>query len=65
MAYVSYRKLSKKKRREVDQTKRITWGSVSPVTKKVPSQKVYNRKKAQRWQGGSPTLGVVVCSLAS
>ena len=60
MVYVSYLKLSKKKRREIDQTKRATWGSVSPVTKRIPSQKVYNRKKAQRWQGGPPTLGFAI-----
>lgn len=48
MAYVCYRKLSKKKRKEIDQAKRGTWGNVSPVTKKTTSAKVYNRKKAQR-----------------
>jgi hypothetical protein len=51
VAYVSYGKLSKKKRREIDQGKRVTWGNVSPVTKKVTSEKVYDRKKAQRWHG--------------
>jgi len=57
MAFVSYGKLSKKKRREIDQAKRATWGSVSPVTKRVASEKAYNRKKAQRWQREPPELG--------
>lgn len=57
MAYVCYQKLSKKKRREIDQAKRATWGSVSPVTKKVASEKVYNRKRTQRWQAEATTLG--------
>jgi len=50
MAYVSYKKLSKRKRREIDQGKRATWGSVSPATKKVESAKAYDRKKIQRRQ---------------
>ena len=60
MAYVSYKKLSKKKRREIDQGKRATWGSVSPVTKKVKSAKVYNRKKIQQRQRESPPLDFLV-----
>ena len=56
MAYVCYKKLSKKKQREIDRGKRATWGSVSPVTKKVESAKAYNRKKIQRRQRKSPPL---------
>jgi len=56
MAFVSYHKLSKKKRREIDHAKRGAWGSVSPVTKKVMSQKVYSRKKTHRWQRESPPV---------
>jgi len=57
MAFVSYSKLSKKKRREVDRAKRTTWGSVVPVTKKIPSDKIYNRKKARHRQGEPPDAG--------
>lgn len=57
MAYVSCEKSSKKKQREIDQAKRGTWGNISSVTKKVVSEKLYNRKKAQRWQQKSLTLG--------
>jgi hypothetical protein len=57
MAYICYKKLSKKKRREVDREKRATWGDTAPVTKTIASAKLYNRKKTQRWQGEPPTLG--------
>lgn len=45
--FVSREKLSKKDRKELDHQRRTTW-SFSPVTKKVESKKLYNRKKAQR-----------------
>ncbi|HCM14328.1 MAG TPA: hypothetical protein DHW85_14250 [Lachnospiraceae bacterium] len=37
--------MSKKARRELDKARRSTWGALSPVTRKVESKKVYNRKK--------------------
>ena len=40
---VSYNKMNKKSRRKIDNKKRNLW-NVSPVTKIVPSKKVYNRK---------------------
>lgn len=57
MAHVCYSKLTKKKQREIDQAKRNTWGHISPVTKKMASAKVYNRKKAQRQQRKMQGLG--------
>ena len=42
--FVSYEKLSKSKKRELDRKKRVTWGNVNPVTKKVESKKLYKRK---------------------
>ena len=48
--FVPYEKLSKKKRRAMDRSRRGTWGAVSPVTRKPDSLKVYNRKKAHRWE---------------
>lgn len=60
MAFVPYNRLSKKKQREIDRVKRAVWGSISPVTKKVACQKVYNRKKTQRWNGEWPELGFLM-----
>ena len=60
MPHISYQKASKRKRREIDQTKRTTWGSVSPITRKVESAKKYNRKRIQRWHMEPPTLDFVL-----
>lgn len=40
-------KLSKKARRKLNAEKRTTW-AFSPVTKRVESKKIYNRKKISR-----------------
>ena len=48
--FIPRSKLSKKARKELDAQKRTTW-AFSPVTKKVESKKIYNRKKsAQAWK---------------
>ena len=60
MAFVSYHKLSKRKRREADRAKRTTWGSIVPVTKMKPSDKIYNRKKARHRQGEPPDAGFFI-----
>ena len=44
MKYVSESKMSRKARKELNSSRRVTWG-FSPVTKKVESRKVYNRKR--------------------
>ena len=50
-------KLSKKARKELDAQKRTTW-AFSPVTKKVESKKIYNRKKtAHVWKDDSSMSG--------
>ncbi|MBQ7825050.1 MAG: hypothetical protein IJ337_01700 [Clostridia bacterium] len=53
--FVQYEKLSKKQKREIDKAKRMTWGDVSPVTKRIESAKLYNRKRHQRrdWDSGA------------
>lgn len=53
--FVEYEKLSKRQKKEIDKAKRTTWGNVIPVTKKVESAKIYNRKKHQRrdWESGA------------
>ncbi len=47
--FVPYEKLSKKKQREYDKMKRITWGCLNPVTRNTANPKAYDRKKARKW----------------
>jgi hypothetical protein len=47
--FIPYEKLSKKKRRERDKQQRLGWGALSPVTRKPPASKAYQRQKARRW----------------
>ena len=47
--FVSYEKLSKKKKRELDAKRRTTWGTLNPVTRKPANSKAYNRAKARKW----------------
>ena len=42
--FVPENKMSKKARKELNAQRRTTWG-FSPVSKKVESRKVYNRKR--------------------
>jgi hypothetical protein len=42
-------KLSKKAKRKLDKSKRQTWESVKPVTRKIESKKLYKRRKPSRW----------------
>ena len=57
--FVPYEKLSKKQKREIDKARRATWGEVVPVTKRIDSAKIYNRKKHQR--GGFDSGAGVFC----
>ncbi len=43
--FIPKEKLSKKAQRELNAARRTLW-AVSPVSKKVESKKVYNRKKS-------------------
>ena len=47
--YVSYEKLSKKKKRELNAKRRNSWGALNPVTRKPANPKAYDRKKARKW----------------
>lgn len=47
--FIPYEKLSKKEKRRHDAMMRTTWGALNPVTRKSPSPKAYNRKKARKW----------------
>ena len=51
--FTPYEKLSKKQKKEIDQAKRADWGNVIPVSKKIESAKIYNRKKCRRWDSDS------------
>jgi hypothetical protein len=43
--YVPLEKRSKREQREYYTSQRRSWGEVNPITKTIPSKKVYNRKK--------------------
>lgn len=59
--YISLDKKSKREQREYHATQRRGWGSINPVTRKVESSKVYNRKKSkQRWCEHEPSLDFLV-----
>ena len=52
--FIPYEKLSKKEKRKLDQSKRQTWNSLNPVTRKPVSSKAYNRQKSQAWKRELP-----------
>ncbi len=46
--FVPYKKLSKKKKRELDLKKRRTWGGVNPVTRRAAKPGAYVRAERRR-----------------
>ena len=59
--FISREKLSKKARKELDNQKRAVW-AFSPTTKKVESQKFYNRKKSARaWKNDFGMSAFCLC----
>ena len=56
MRFVPYEKLSKKKKRELDRAKRGDWGGISPVTRRAPDTKKYDRKKLRLPEDGEERL---------
>ena len=52
--FIPYEKLSKKEKRKIDAMRRSSWGDVNPVSRKVESKKVYNRKRTQDWKNELP-----------
>lgn len=46
--FVPKEKLSKKAQRKLASEKRNTWGSINPVTRRIESKKLYNRKKVRQ-----------------
>lgn len=57
MQYVTIEKRSKKAQKEYYSRQRNTWGEFNPVTRSVPSGKVYNRKKEKRKIGAESREG--------
>ena len=47
--FIPYEKLSKRKKRELDNSRRGTWGELNPVTRRPVPAKAYNRNKARKW----------------
>ena len=47
--FIPYEKLSKKKKRELDNSRRGYWGELNPVTRRPVPAKAYNRSKARKW----------------
>ena len=46
--YVPFEKLSKKKQKELNASRRNTWGALNPITRKPENSKAYNRASAKR-----------------
>ena len=49
--FIPKKKLSKKARRKLDRAGRQTW-EISPVSRKVKSKKIYDRKRARQPEDG-------------
>lgn len=52
-------KLSKKARRALDTARRKDWGALSPITRKSPNPKAYDRNKARK--AAIPSDGLCFC----
>lgn len=48
--FIPVDKLSKKKQRELNVSKRGSWYGLNPVTRKPDNSKAYNRQKARKWK---------------
>jgi len=46
--FIPMDKQSKQKQKEINASKRGSWGNISPVTRKPPNPKAYNRRKTGR-----------------
>ena len=52
--YVPLDKRTKKQQKEYHDIGRRGWGEFNPVSRKTTNQKVYNRKKSERWHEYEP-----------
>lgn len=46
--FIEYSKRSKKEQKKANNLARKSWGITKPITKVIPSKKLYNRKA--RWE---------------
>lgn len=46
--FTPYKKLSKKSQRALNQKKRVTWGTLNPVTRKPSNPRAYDRNRQSR-----------------
>lgn len=53
--FIPFAKLSKKSQQVINKSRRKSWGSIDPVTKRPANSKAYNRKKARAWKDNFPT----------
>ena len=53
--FIPYEKLSKKRRKEQNTQRRERW-AISPVTRRPPNPRAYNRRKAQKWNDDSASV---------
>ena len=58
--FIPKAKMSKQAARELAKQKRVTW-DISPVTRKMESKKVYNRKKRSHDRYDDYGMGVFLC----
>lgn len=49
--FVPRLKLSKRRKKELNEQQRSTWEGIKPVTRKVESKKLYSRKKTSYTDG--------------
>ena len=59
--FIPSEKLSKKKKRELNERRRTLW-ALSPVTRRPENPKAYNRKKAQKWKDDSASVLSFFCN---
>jgi len=52
--YVPLEKRTKKMQKQFHDKQRNTWGELNPLTRKTANQKIYNRKKSERWHEYEP-----------
>ena len=62
--FIPYEKLSKKKQRELNATRRTTW-TINPVTRKPANPKAYHRKTARNWKDDSNSVPSLLFSIFS
>ena len=48
--YIPVDKMSKKQKKAYYAARRGNWSGVNPVSRAVPSNKIYNRKQAKHWR---------------